>query len=685
MPISNIRSRSASVTRLRRPLARLLMALSAPLALPALAGGILLDLPLEDLLKVEITSASRKSQHVQDVAAAVFVITREDIERSGARTIPEALRLAPGLEVARIGNNRWAVSIRGFNGRFANKLLVLKDGRSVYSPLFSGVMWEDEDTILGDVERIEVIRGPGAAMWGTNAVNGVINIISRSAAGAASTELSISSASDEPGSISLRQEGIKIGDGYLRLSAKAFDLNPAHTGSGTEGNDGWRATRLGLRGDWPAADGGNWTLVGEAYQSQADDRLDYTRYAAATPLFDMRQRDSGSNLVLRREQPTANGGQLEWQVSAQTSVVDLETLIHENRQIVAAEFQHNVPLDGHAFVWGASYRFSRDNIELPGSGALNFIPFSQPQRNWRLTSVFLHDEYALIAKRLHLSGGVRVDNDSWSGTQVQPDLRLTYTPDPDTTWWTSLSRAARTPSRLELDVPFSLSQTVAVPPYIPSVLTVRAPPLPDTVTAEVVTALETGWRSRISAQLSLDLSAFVSDYRNLLSTVTQPMQVISPDMVLVPLTTSNAAQARTHGFELAADWQVSPIWRVQPVYSRLYLNSATLADPATAAEQNLWQGRVARDRLSLRSSWTLSNGHQFDFWLKYVSALSNPQVPAYTAVDLRYALPLGTQGSLAVIGQNLLKQRHPEFVSDYLPVQQTEIGRSLMVKATWHF
>ena len=249
MPISNIRSRSASVTGLRRPLARLLMALSAPLALPALAGGILLDLPLEDLLKVEITSASRKSQHVQDVAAAVFVITREDIERSGARTIPEALRLAPGLEVARIGNNRWAVSIRGFNGRFANKLLVLKDGRSVYSPLFSGVMWEDEDTILGDVERIEVIRGPSAAMWGSNAVNGVINIISRSAASAPGTKLSISSASDEPGSITLRQDGIKIGDGHLRLSAKAFELNPAHTSSGAEGNDGWRATRLGLRGD----------------------------------------------------------------------------------------------------------------------------------------------------------------------------------------------------------------------------------------------------------------------------------------------------------------------------------------------------------------------------------------------------------------------------------------------------
>ncbi len=678
------RSNGARRKEWHRRLNRLLLTLGVSLALPVQAGTDVLDLQLEDLLKVEIKSASRKLQHVQDVSAAVFVITREDIDRSGAQTIPDALRLAPGVEVARIGNNRWAVSIRGFNGRFANKMLVLKDGRSVYSPLFSGVMWEDEDVILADVDRIEVIRGPSAAMWGSNAVNGVINIISLDPSSMLGTEISASSGTDQPGSVTVRH-GMKVGNGHVRISAKVADLDPAHTSSGDQGNDSWRNQRLGLHANWPAADGGNWMLVGEAYQSRADDRLDYTRYGRVPPLFDIQQADSGSSLLLRREQATGGGGNQEWQLSAQTSVSDLESLIHVQQQTVAGEFQQSLPSGAHELMWGGAYRLSRDDIQLPGSVMFDLAKFEQQQRDWRLASFFVHDDYALLPRRWQLSGGVRVDFDSWSGTQVQPDIRLAYTPSASSTWWTSLARASRTPSRLELDVPFLFSETPAVPPATPAVDTVRVPPAAGSLKAEIVTALEAGWRSRVNAELSLDLSVFTADYSDVVSMSTQPMQMVSPVVVVVPLTSINGAKVHTQGFELAADWQVRHDWRLQSIYSRLYLSSPALADPAAAAEQSLWIGRVARERASLRSAWTLNNGHQLDLWLRHVSGLSNPPVPAYTELDLRYAVPLGGHGNLILIGQNLLNRRHPEFVSDYLPIQQTEVGRSLLLKATWHF
>ena len=318
----------------RRVKALLLSSVTA-CVLPVWANDNLLDLPLEDLLKVEIRSASRKLQRVQDVAAAVTVISREDIARSGARSIPEALRLAPGVEVARIANNRWAVSMRGFNGRFAQKLLVLKDGRSIYSPLFSGVLWEAEDAIMSEIERIEVVRGASAAMWGSNAVNGVINIITRSAASTQGTEVIASSATDEPSALSLRH-GFAVGDGTVRLAAKRFNQSPAKTSSGDDSNDSWHAGRVELRGDWPSAEGGRWMLSADAHQTRADDRFDYTRYGQVPPVFDVAQRNTGSSIVLRRERPTANGGTFDWQVSDETSLIEVQNTMREARNTTPA-------------------------------------------------------------------------------------------------------------------------------------------------------------------------------------------------------------------------------------------------------------------------------------------------------------------------------------------------------------
>ncbi len=660
--------------------------ISVLMTLPVQAQERLLGLPLEDLLQIEISSASRKVQSVQEVAAAVFVISREEIARSGARSIPEALRLAPGVEVARIGNNSWAVSIRGFNGRFANKLLVLKDGRNVYSSLYSGVLWEAEDALLSDIERIEVIRGPGAAMWGANAVNGVINIISRHTADTLGTEVSVATASDEPGAVSLRH-GFALGEGHWRLSAKGFDQSAARSLHGEPGNDGWKAGRLGLRGDWPADPGGRWMLVGEVYQSRAGNRLEVpgASAGAVAALTDITQTNDGGNLSLRREQSTADGGQWDWQLSAEHSDLNLQTLIREDRDTVSAEFQRRQPLGAHEVLWGASYRYSRDHIELPPQALPAGTTFEQDRRVSRTSSVFVHGDFELVPERLLLSGGLRLGHDNWSGRHVQPDVRLAWTPDVSTTWWTSLARAVRTPSRLELDGVYGLGETAARPPFVPAVRVIRQPPAAGTLKAEVVTALEAGFRQRVNAQVSLDIAAFVSDYSDLVSTVTQPLQLVSPSLAILPLSSNNAARARTHGFELAADWLVSSRWRLQPNYTRLYLRSPRLDDPAASLMQDQLEGRVPRHRASLRSSWTLDDGAQLDLWLKYTSRLSNPAVPAYSVLDLRYARRIGRYAELALVGQNLLSHRHTEFVSDYLPMQQTAMGRSLQIKGTWQF
>jgi iron complex outermembrane receptor protein len=663
---------------------RLLVLASAFVALPVLASHEFLELQLEDLLKIEIGSASRKLQQVQDVAAAVFVISRDDIARSGARSIPEVLRLAPGVEVAHISNGSWAVSIRGFNAHFANKLLVLKDGRNVYSPLYSGVLWEAEDAVLEDIERIEVIRGPSAAMWGANAVNGVINIISRSAADAQGTELIAASATNEPSLLTLRH-GFSVGDSHWRISAKGFEQAAGRAVTGEKGNDSWTAGRLGLRGDWLGGDGSRWMMVGEAYHSRTGSRLEMPGGSAAPSLLDVSQTNSGANLLLNRQQTLADGGQIDWQISAESTALDLQNFIREDRDTLAAEFHRRLPLGAHELLWGASYRYSHDHLDLPPSAIPEGFAFDRPHRDSRMASVFVHDAYALVPQRLALSGGVRVSYDSWSGTQAQPDVRLAWTPNAATTWWTSLARAARTPSRLELDGIYPLGETAANPPFAPAAVMVRLPPATDTLKAEVVTSLEAGVRHRVNEKLSFDVAAFASNYADLMSTVTLTPRLISPDLLVVPLSSNNDASARTHGLELAADWQVTPHWRIQPNYSWLRLSSPRLGDPATSAMQAQLEGRVARHRASLRSSWMLEDGSQLDLWLKGTSSLGDPYVAGYCVVSARYAFQLGRNAEIAITGQNLLDHHHLEFISETMPTQRIEIARSLQVKGTWRF
>ncbi len=651
--------------------------------------GSLADLSLEELLQTDVQTASRKAQRLQDVAAAVFVISREDIERSGATSIPEALRLAPGVEVARIANNKWAVSARGFNGRFANKLLVLMDGRSIYSPLFSGVLWEMEDTLLEDIDRIEVIRGPGAALWGANAVNGVINIITRKASATHGTLVVAGAGSDERGFMSLRH-GLPVGGGDLRLWIKGFSRDHSVAPDGQAGNDTWSASRIGFRGDWNLDDGRRLTLSGEAYGGKSGDRWNLPSLTSPTGMVAtaVTQKGRGSHLLARHEWLWSNGSEAALQAYADRYDLNEVGAVREVRRTIDIDFQHRPRLgNAHDIVWGIDYRESRGRV---GSG--DFIAILPEQRTWRMGSVFLQDEITLRPDRLRLILGARLEHNNFTGFEPQPNLRLLWTPSPQLTLWGAASRAARTPSRAELDAVVNLS-VIPATSRTPAVLLRNVPQDDHLLEDERVRAFELGWRQQVDPMLSFDVALFHNLYDRLRTatmgaTSFEPLPVPHIVQAIMPV---NDVLASTRGVEVSLDWHPAKGWRVQPTYTYIHIRAGQNSqDPLVLGTLAEYNNSAPRHQLSLRASMALGGTAQLDAWLRRVGRLpsADPRtdaVPAYTALDLRYAWCPWPALELSVVGQNLLHRRHTEAVPELLPSQVLQVQRALYFKAKWQF
>jgi iron complex outermembrane receptor protein len=355
------------------------------------------DLSLEDLLKADVVTAARKSQAQQDVAAAVFVVTREDIERSGATSLPEALRLVPGVQVARLASGRWAVSVRGFNSRFANKLLVLMDGRSVYSPLFSGVVWEMEGTLLEDIDRIEVIRGPGAALWGANAVNGVINILTRKARATQGGLLAISTGSVERGAVAARFGG-SLPEGHYRVWAKRESHRAFENGAGSKGLDAWQTTRFGFRADTALGSSDSLTVSGNLIRTSAGDRWIEASLFSPTgfQIADRTQRADVGHLLARYSRLGDDGSETIVQTYLAHNRLEVIDRVDERRTTADLDVQHRPRSAGmHDLVWGFNYRVSRD--EISGQGIIAVAP---ARRNITLGSAFVNDEITLVPEQL---------------------------------------------------------------------------------------------------------------------------------------------------------------------------------------------------------------------------------------------------------------------------------------------
>src|SRR5467141_3868778 len=560
---------------------------------------------MEDLMNLQVTSVTKHTQKVADAAAAIFVITQEDIRRSGAASIPEALRLVPGLEVARIDQNKWAIGSRGFNGRFDNKLLVLIDGRSVYTPLFSGVYWNVQDVMLEDVDRIEVIRGPGATLWGANAVDGVINVITKKAKSTQSAVVTAGAGTDERAAGGVRYGG-KLGDNtYYRAYTKYFDWGPSAYPSGMTAHDGWDALRGGFRADWTPAGANSLTLQGDVYRTRFDETLTVASLSAPySNTFPNNGKYSGGN-ILGRWNHTSEGSSMSLKMYYDNTTISDHSLFGDHQNIFDLDFQHGFPVgDSQQFVWGLGYRSIRDKNDS------SFTVSLQPnQVTLNQFSTFLQDEISLVDNRLQITLGSKFERNEFTGFEIEPNARLLWNLTPNQSIWTAVSRAVRTPALTEEGLRLN---SAVIPPGTPS----NPTPFPAVIAvfgshrfnsqfnSEDLLAYELGYRVQATSNLPLDIATFYNNYSNLRTAEPGTPFVEgspAPTDIVIPFVAGNKMSGGTYGVELFADWKVVPKWRLVGSYSYLQMNIHKNANSLDATPDNP-NGSSPRHQWYLRSS-----------------------------------------------------------------------------------
>jgi iron complex outermembrane receptor protein len=644
------------------------------------------EMTAEGLLFLEVpvvVTAAKREQSLSEVPAAMFVLTQEDIRRSGLTSIPELLRLVPGVEVARINANMWAITARGFNARFANKLLVLIDGRVVYDPEFAGVFWDMQDTLLEDIERIEVIRGPGGTLWGANAVNGVITIISKRAEATQGTLLSARAGSEGRYSGSVRRGG-RLGEtGHWRVYAKYFDRDEGEGAAGSEAADDWRQWRTGFRLDGKGGKRDDLTLEGDLHGGQSGARVSLSTLTSPfRETFTTDDEVAGGNLLGRWKRTLSASSEMALQLYYDRAERErLTEDFRRDRDTFDLDFQHRLsPGERQEIVWGMGYRFNRDDF-----GNTFNVSFHPDSRETHLFSAFAQDEIALVPQRWFFTLGSKLEHNDFTGFEIQPSARLRWTPSRRHTLWTAVSRAVRTPSRSQADIRINF---LVLPPFGPPPATKQVFSIlgDRDVDAEESWAFELGWRTRPTAALSLDVAAFYNDYDNLSTLDSAPpfTETLGGETVkVVPLTFCNDLKGETYGVEVSADWQATEKWRWSAAYSFLRLqlhgDSKQARDEAKETE-----GSSPRNQFQLRSQLNLPHNLEFDVALYYVDNLSAQDVPSYLRLDTRLGWrPVkDVEVSLALL--DLLDDHHPEFGPSE-GTASTEVERSFFGKVTWRF
>lgn len=630
-----------------------------------------------------VVTAAKREQPLSEVPAAVHVITQEDIRRSGAASIPELLRLVPGIEVARINANMWAITARGFNARFANKLLVLLDGRVVYDPEFAGVFWDVQDTLLEDIDRIEVIRGPGGTLWGANAVNGVINIITKRAEATQGTLLSARAGSEERFSGSVRRGG-RLGEtGHWRVYAKYFDRDEGEGAAGSEAADDWRQWRTGFRLDGKGGKRDDLTLQGDLYGGKSGAGVSLSTLTSPfRKTFTTDDEVSGANLLGKWKRTLSASSDLVFQLYYDRAERErLTEDFRRDRDTFDLDFQHRLsPGERQEIVWGLGYRYNRDDF-----GNTFSVSFHPDSRETHLLSAFVQDEIALVPERWFFTIGSKLEHNDFTGFEIQPSARLRWAPSRRHTLWTAVTRAVRTPSRSQDDIRINF---LVLPPFGPPPATKQVfSILGDRSTdAEELWAFEAGWRSSPTERLSLDVAAFYNDYDNLstLESATPFAETLGGETVkVVPLTFCNDLKGETYGVEVSADWRATEKWRWSAAYSFLRLqlhgDSKQARDEAEETE-----GSSPRNQFQLRSQLNLPHNLEFDAALYYVDNLSAQDVPSYLRLDTRLGWRPVKDVEVSLALFNLLDDHHPEFGPSE-GTALTEVERSFYAKVTWRF
>jgi len=642
----------------------------------------LATLSLEDLMDIEITSASKKTQRVGNVPAAVYVLTQDEIRRSGANNLPEALRLVPGVHVGQIDNNNWAVGVRGFQGLFANKLLVLIDGRSVYSPLFSGVHWGLRDVLLEDVDRVEVIRGPGASVWGANAVNGVINVITKSANETKGrlAKLGVGTQGDVIGSA--RQGGEASSNVAYRVYAKA-ERRDALEFQGADANDDRRSERLGFRVDASPSTDDTWSLHGGLFANRVGETKSVLSLTAPfSGTAESNAAFGGAHLLGSWTRRLADGDEVTVQSYYDRTTWDNGVYLGTDYTIdtVDLDVTHRMTLsDTHDLVWGGGYRLNL--IDTENGDDVTF----DGDRQDSLFSGFVQDEVSLYEDRVRLTFGTKLEHNPFTGFEVQPTARALVAPHPDHVAWVAVSRAVRTPSPAETDTTTRLA--VVLPNGLSPIPTAIDLIPNDDANAEDLIALEAGYRVQPTPALNLDLALFYNIYDDILQPVEQTTTISAlPPAVLTTQRLENIGEALAYGFELAAEYQVQPWWHLRSAYGLTVIDAEADSD-STAAILNAeaLEEATPRNQALVRSSMDLRKNVELDVTLRYVDKVERFDIPSYTAVDVRLGWQPADGVELSLTGQNLFDGEHPEYQSEANSPVATEVPRSVFARLTLRF
>lgn len=641
-----------------------------------LSPDTLKKLSIEELMNLEVISVSRRAEKLTKAASAIQVITSEDMYRSGATSIPEALRLAINLHVAQKNSHDWAISARGFNTDLANKMLVLIDGRTVYTPLFSGVFWDRQDYLLEDIDRIEIISGPGGTLWGSNAVNGVINIITKNSRDTQGLYVEAGGGTQVRDFIGLRYGGTMGATGSYRVYGKYFDRDDAVYPDGSDASDSWRMGQSGFRMETQLTEKNSLTLQGDYYAGQ----LNLSTGGAS--------RVWGGNVLGRWTHEFSDHSVMDLQVyydrtSLSQPVPESRTednsiqlapagTLKDDLDTYDIDFQHSVGFGDHNnMVWGLGFRNMHDVVvSAPG------LAFSPPTLNRNLFSGFIQDEIALT-KKLSFTAGIKIEHNDYTGFEFEPNTRLQFTLASNQTLWAATSRAVRIPSRVDRHIRLA---TPGFSPLIDNLLIGG-----ENFDSETVVAYELGYRTQLESKVSGSLSLFYNVYDKIRSTSPSP----PPALFGLPLFYENNLEGETYGVELSITYQVFDWWRIRSGYA-LLKEEIRIKQGKTDFNNALNETADPRNRFLLHTSLNLSKQIGLDGDLRIIdSFLYNEsgvaeRMPAYTELDLRLVWHITKRFDFSVVGQNILHNHHPEYVISN-PNPPEEIERSVYGKITWRY
>ncbi len=612
---------------------------------------------LADLMNMEITITREKEQTQVHTTAAVFVVTQEDIRRAGISNIPEALRMVPGLHVARVNSNTWAITSRGFNSYPSGKLLVLMDGRNLYTPLYAGVIWDEHNLLMEDVDRIEIIRGPGATLWGVNAVNGIINIITKSAKQTHGNLVSLRAGNYERALAGARHGGQLGDDFHYRVYAKFSEYGAYDNYYDEETTGAWRTGRAGFRTEWDISQKDTLTFQGDV-QDGTIGQINK----------DVKEETSGMNLLTRWERELDNGGNMSLQFYYDKLEREDDALL-KSQDTFDLDFVHRFQLgQSHNILYGFGFRYKDDKLKPPEDSAT--VYYTPDEEQQELYTAFVQDTISLIPDRLRFTLGTKFEYFEYTGTEIQPSARLLWMLGEDHVLWGAVSRAVKTPSRAERGIHIKAGTTT----YHGN---------PD-FESETLIAYELGHRIRLGKNFFLDSTMFYNDYDKL-----KTREPLAPKNKMY----DNLMHGESYGFEMAGTWNVTENWRLTAAYS--YMDMLLfLDDPSEDADSLADEDESPHNQFSLRSMLNLRHNIELDASVYYVDRLRGDRTNAdkYVRCDLRLGWCPNEHIELVIGAHNLFDGHHPEYEDVYmsrgslrLPKRNTETIRDFYAQLVWRF